>query len=227
MELSDLLREQTRVKPKANAVLDSCGGKKENPVLDGASDYATNDIKLKAVAMVQQWTETDDLDDGESYADRLIHMVIGIADANKDGEIDEDEQAVVDVALNAIWDYLANYGVDDADIDALLNNWDNDAAERVKDLLAASLPEGDDADADIDNFVFNGEDQGAVFDAAYKKVFAVRGGKKVRINKRISGAVKLSARQKVAIRKAQMKSHSAGAQMRRVKSMKVRSKMGI
>ena len=56
---------------------------------------------------------------------------------------------------------------------------------------------------------------------------AVRNGKKMRIRKRISGTVRLSAKQKLAIRKARMKSHSAGAMMRRMKSMRMRRKMGI
>jgi hypothetical protein len=49
----------------------------------------------------------------------------------------------------------------------------------------------------------------------------------VRINKRVSGTVRLSAAQKVAIKKAVMKSRSSIAKVRRLKSMKVRRNMGI
>jgi hypothetical protein len=223
MSWKDRVREMGGQKP---AALDSATDNSK-PALDGASDYVAADIKLKAIAAVQQWLETDDLEDGEGYADRLMAMMIGIADMNKDGEISDDEQAIIDLALNAAWDYLAQYGAEEDDISALLNDWDNEAAERLRDLLASSLPEGDEADADLNNFVFGEDEQGAVFDSAYRKVVAVRGGKKVRINKRISGTVRLSARQKLAIRKAGMKSHSAKAQMRRMKSMKIRRKAGL
>jgi len=216
-------RKEPEVKPAVKGMaLDDCK-KEKAPVFDSAADYTTTDITLKAVATVQQWVETDSLSDGESLADRLMAMVIGIADANKNGEVDEDEQYVIDMALNAIWDYLAKYGAADDDISALLNDWDSDAAERIRDLLASSLPEGD---ADTDSFVFGG-DQEPALDAAYKKTIAVRDGKKTRINKRVSGHAVLSAEQKVAIKKARMKSHSATAQAHRAKSMKVRDHLGL
>jgi hypothetical protein len=222
------VKAEVKVDPVLDAVLDGV----DESNLSGADSYTHTDITLKAVAAVQQWVETDDLEDGETLADRLMSMVIGIADANKDGEISEDEQSVVDVALNAIWDYLAQYEVADDDISALLNDWDNDCAERVRDLLASSLPEGEAADADIDNFVFGSSDQepaldSAALDAVYKRKIVVRAGKKVRVNKRISGHVRLSAKQKVAIKKAGLKSHSARAQMNRAKSMRMRVKSGL
>ena len=206
-------------------VLDSTG---DEPALSGADDYTLRDIKLSAIAVVQQWAETDDLDDGESYADRLMAMFVGIADANHDGDVTEDEQGVLEVALNAAWDYLVKAGVTEEDAGALLNDWDDDAADRVRDLVASVLPDGDDAaSAEIDSFVFSDDDNAPALDAVYRKTVAVRNGKKVRINKRISGTVRLSAKQKVAIRKARMKSHSAGAMMRRLKSMRLRRKAGL
>jgi len=225
--MSEMLRDAMRRCPPAKTTLDSARTDKE-PTLDGADDYTLRDIRMSAVAAVQQWVETDDLDDGENSADRLMALFVGIADANKDGEITEDEQGVLEVALNAAWDYLIKLGVSEEDLEALLNDWDEDAAERARDLVASVLPEGEDeAGADIDNFVFSAEDQEPALDAVYKKKLVIRGGKKVRINKRISGKVRLSAKQKVAIRKARMKSHSAGAMMRRMKSMRLRRKTGL
>ena len=224
MSMSELLRGAMKRREPVK-VLDSTG---DEPALSGADDYTLRDIKLSAIAVVQQWAETDDLDDGESYADRLMAMFVGIADANHDGDVTEDEQGVLEVALNAAWDYLVKAGVTEEDAGALLNDWDDDAADRVRDLVASVLPDGDDAaSAEIDNFVFSDSDQEPALDAVYKKKMAVRNGKKVRINKRISGTVRLSAKQKVAIRKARMKSHSAGAMMRRMKSMRLRRKAGL
>lgn len=208
---------------------DSCGGKK-NVAMDAAA-YAASDIATKAAATIQQWAETDDLEGEETYADRLMAMFVGIADANKDGEITEDEADVIEAALNAGYDYLVSKGVAPEDAEELLNEWDDDVADRVRDVVAAELPDGEAADEDIDNFVFSDEDQepamDSVLDAVYKKAFAIRNGKKTVINKRISGTVRLTSKQKIAIRKAQMKSHSASALMRRMKSMKLRRRSGL
>ena len=224
MSMTELLRGAMK-RRDAVKTLDSTG---EEPALAGADNYTIADITMSAVSAVQQWAETDDLDDGESYADRLMALVVGIADANKDGDITEDEQGVLEVALNAAWDYLVKCGATEEDAGALLNDWDDEAADRVRDLVASVLPEGDDeASAEIDSFVFSESDQEPALDAVYKMKMAVRGGKKMRIRKRISGTVRLSAKQKLAIRKARMKSHSAGAMMRRMKSMRMRRKMGI
>lgn len=225
MSMTEFLREAMKPRATEKASLDSVG---EGQTLSGADDYTIKDITLSAAAAIQLWAETDDLDDSESFADRLMALMVGIADANKDGEITDDEQGVLNVAINAAWDYLVSKGVSEEDAGALLNDWDASTAERVRELVASVLPEGEgESDADLDDFVFGDKDQEPMLDAAYKKVVAFRGGKKVRINKRISGTVRLSAKQKVGIRKMQMKSHSAGARMHRMKSMRMRRKSGM
>jgi len=208
------------------AVFDSVG----DDAPTGAAAYAQADMRLKAVAAIHQWAETiaDDLAEGETLADRLMALVVGIADSDKDGEIDDDEAELCDLVLNSIWDYLEAKGVSEEDCDALLNTWDAGAAERVMDLIVSALPSGDDAVADeLDAFAFDDESDSAVFDAVYKKKIAVRHGKKVRINKRVSGNVRLSAKQKISIRKMLRKSHNAVATMRRAKSVRVRKKAGL
>ena len=228
MSMTELLRGAMKRKPIAAAAAKTLDDASDDPSLAGADQYTIADISMSAVAVVQQWAETDDLDDGETYADRLMALFVGIADANKDGDITDDEQGVLEIALNAAWDYLVKLGVAEDDADALLNDWSEDVAQRVRDLVVSALPDGDDAaSADIDDFVFSDGDQEPALDAVYRKVLAVRNGKKMRINKRVSGKVRLSAKQKVAIRKARAKSHSAGAMMRRLKSMKQRKKAGL
>ena len=222
--LRDAMKPSATAPAKNRQTLDSAA----EPTLDSAGDYATKDVQLRGVTALHQWVETDDLDDGEGYADRLMALFVGIADENKDGEIGEEEQEVLEIALGAAWDYLAATGVTEGDADALLEDWDEDAAERVRDFLASALPEGEDTASDeVDAFVFSADDQEPALDAVYKKVIAVRKGRKVRIRKRISGVVRLSAKQKVAIRKARMKSHSAKATIRRMKSVRLRKRMGL
>lgn len=226
--MTEMMREVMRPRPAAEKkVFDSVD---DGADLSSADEFTLKEIALAAAATIQQWAETDvsDLDEGETMVDRLMYSFVGIADANKDGEITEDEQRVLDVALNAGWDYLVKLGVTDDDAGALLNDWDADTANRVKELVAAALPEGEAESAtDLDDFVFGDNDQEPMLDAAYKKVLAFHNGKKMRINKRISGTVSLSAKQKLGIRKMQMKSHSAGARMHRMKSMRMRRKTGL
>ena len=227
----NIMRDMSRKTAEARAkkpILDAAGD--APAALVGAGDFTMKDVALSAVAAIQQWAEADpsELDSGETMADRLQSMMIGVADMNKDGVLTDDEHGVLQVALNAGWDYLTRMGVADEDASDLLNDWDSDTADRVKELVTAALPEGEGAAADdMNSFVFGPGDQEPMLDAAYKKMVAFRGGKKVRINKRISGTVRLSAKQKVAVRKMQMKSHSAGARMKRAKSMKARSKAGL
>lgn len=200
------------------------------PVMDSAGEsagdgetYVATNVALSVAGVLQEWAETDNLDEGEGYGDRLMAMLVGIADDNQNGELDDDEIAIFTSACEFAWDYLSGKGVTDDDCDKLLNDFDNDVADRVHELLIQRLPDGEDASgADIDAFAFG--DEGTVaMDAVYKKAIAIRNGKKTRINKRISGTVRLSAKQKLSIRKAGMKAHSAKAQMRRAKSMRIRN----
>jgi hypothetical protein len=202
----------------------------EKEVMDSASDYSVTDLRIKAGAVVQEWaiTTAEDLGENETMADRLLAMVVGVIDSDKDGEITEEEAELAEVVINAVWDYLTVKGTSDEDCAALLNDWSPEAADRIKDLLASSLPTDDEAaGSDLDAFAFDEEAEQSVFDAVYKKRMVVRKGKKVRINKRISGHVRLSAKQKVSVRKMLRKSHSARASMRRMKSMRVRSRSGL
>lgn len=208
--------------PRRFLVLDDAG----EPVLDSAGEYEHMSLRMDAVAVIQQWTEEDDLDEGESAADRLLAMMVGIADDNQDGELDDDESDVLDVARESAWDYLSALGIDEEDIGLLLDDWDDAAAERIRDAVSAALPDGDDALDAIDNFTFDDSEQASIFDATYRKRTVVRGGKKKRVNKRVSGRVRLSGKQKLAIKKARRKAHNPRAKARRLKSMKVRKRMG-
>lgn len=226
--MNDYLHELMRKKPaakKPSYTLDGTG-KDDAGNTDAAAKYAADNFSVRAISTLQQWVETDDLDRGETYADRLMAMVVGLTDENKDGKITGAEQDSINYFLERIWDYISRYGVKDDDISALLNDLDDDAAERIRDLLARSLPEGKEADADMFNFVF-GDDKTPALDAAYKKVVAVRDGKKKVVHKRVADYISLSAKQKAAIKKAGLKSHTATAEMHRDKSNRMRDKIGL
>lgn len=230
--LRGIMYPQREVKAKAKVdpdmegrrfmVFDDATGE---PFLDSAGEHEYMALRMEAVAVIHQWVEEDDLDDGESASDRLMAMIVGIADDSQDGELDDDESDIVDVIREAAWDYLSYAGIEDDDIQLLLEDWDADAGERIRDAVAASMPDGEEDLGTIDSFAFDESDQESIFDATYKKRMVVRGGKKKRINKRVSGRVRLSGKQKLAIKKARRKAHNPRARARRMKSMKVRSRM--
>jgi len=203
-------------------------------VIDAAAAaYAGQSVSVRAAAAIQTWAETSDADlgEGEGRADRLIAMLVGIVDEDKDGELSPEEQTVFEAAANAAWDYAASKGVSEDDLSTLFNgeaDESNGAADRIMEFLADNLPDGDEAAMDdADEFSFGNEATDAAFDAVYKKRFAVRNGKKRIVMKRVAGHVRLSAKQKVAIRKMLNKSHGSKATMKRMKSVRIRRRMGL
>lgn len=210
--------------PVQTLVLDAVEDEDE----EGVSDYVSQDLKLKVAAAIQEWAGTTELDDGEGYADRLFALLVGIVDADMDGEVSDAEAEVLALAADASWDYLSSKGASDEDLDTLLNDWDNDVGARVHELLVGKAPDSDESAAsDMDDFAFGDGSDEAALDAVYKKKLVIRKGKKVRINKRVSGTIRLSAKQKLAVRKMLRKSHNAVATMRRAKSNRVRKQVGL
>jgi hypothetical protein len=224
---------------KTPVILDAVAEQAKKTMLDdamaaAATGYATTNIKILSAAAVQEWiaTAAEDLMEGETMADRLFGLMVGIADDDKDGEVSDDEAAVMQLAGESMADYMIGKGATEEDVIALLNDGDDEAAGRVIELMKGEVPAGDDESlADVDAFAFDSESNESlldqVLDAVYKKKVVVRAGRKIRINKRVSGHVRLNAAQKVSIRKAGRKAHSAMAKMRRAKSMRIRSKAGL
>lgn len=207
-----------------------------------AAAFTAKDLKMNAAASVQEWVETGeaDLEDGEGMGDRLVALLIGIADANMDGEIGDDEADVAQAAMDEAYSYMMGKGVAAEDLDAIFNGDDaaasNAAADRAKEFLASVMPEGAEGSMDdLDSFVFSEADEApaldstgsSLLDAAYRRVVAIRQGKKTFVHKRISGTVRLTGKQKMSIRKAGMKAHSSQARMRRAKSMRISRSMGL
>lgn len=203
----------------------------QQPTQEGADsgDFDRMQDALRAAALVQQWADDDGLEDGETLADRLFALCVGMVDENKDGEIGNEEMPALLSLLEQVGEYLLYHGADDDDVNALLNDWDDATAERVRDVVVSSLPDsGDDGADDANAFTFGDGATEAVLDAAsYRQVAAVRDGKRVMVKKRIAGTVRLSGAQKAALKKARMKAQSSDAKRKRAKSMRLRRSMNL
>lgn len=188
----------------------------------------TDEMRQDAVRVVQEWAETDTLDESEGYGDRLLALVVGTS-AEGDKDLNDEEAEYAGVIAELVGDYLDGKGIPGDDVDLLISNFafDNDVAERVHEALLDKLPQGEDEMLDDAGRFVDGEDDADMLDATYRKTIAVRGGKKVRINKRIAGKVRLTAGQKMAVRKMQRKAFTGMAKMKRAKSMRLRKKMGL
>jgi hypothetical protein len=194
-------------------------------LFDDVKSVITDEMRVDAAAVVSAWADTDDLGEGEGFGDRLYALVVGTAsDGDGDADLTDDESAYAADVAELVGDYLEDKGIDDGDIDSLLDNFDNDVAARVHDALLDKMPQGDEAMMDdTDKFIHGDGDD--MMDATYRKVVAIRKGKKVRISKRIGGTVRLTAAQKIAVKKMQRKAFSGTAKRNRAKSMRIRMKM--
>ena len=217
----------------------------DDPSAMGGADFHERRIALNAAASVQTWAEDDSLSEGETYSDRLMALLVGIVDEDKNGELDDAEMEQFDIAREAAAQYLERLGVEQDDIEALLDEWDDDAAERVRDFVASQLPDGESAAEDMNEFVFGEEAEEPVFDkafqapkgagqvsrgknkAVYKTTVVVRRGVKTFARKRIAGKVRLTPAQKLSIKKARMLSHRGPANKLRARSMRLRKRWGV
>jgi hypothetical protein len=203
---------------------------REELILDAAATFQSGSDRAEVAGIVHEWAETspEDLDEGEGMADRLYAMLVGAVADSEDGDLTEDEAALAQTYMELAVSYLVSAGIGEDDAVSAIDG-DNDAAQRVSDfVISEELTEDD-----IDGFAFGADEQEPLFDsavildAAYKMRNVVRGGKRMRVNKRVSGSVRLSGAQRVALKKARMRSFSAGAKMKRLKSMHMRSKLGM
>jgi hypothetical protein len=222
----DELRQRNNPAKLVRAVFDG-----DEPVAqDAASNFQISSMRLSVAAGVAAWAETseDDLEAGENMADRMDALMVGVLDMDKDGELDDDELSLLDMMYNVLSEFLLKKGCEPADVDRFINDGDEDAALAIHEFVAGSLANGEDEELDeLHSFAFDADSDASVMDAAYKMKSVVRGGKKMRVRKRISGRVRLSSKQKMGIKKMLRKSHSAAAQMSRAKSMRRRKSMGM
>lgn len=202
---------------------------------------------LEVVFMLTQAIIDNELDEDELPSDRLAALLAGFAtDSETDEEIEVD-QATLDIFTANVQDALESLGVGQDLISTMFGEGEEaeEAIEAAAALVESNTPTSDDLQEFIDLFVFGEaeEDEGAMMDGVslgktttksgkfgkvvYKAVKAIRNGKVSVVNKRVSGRVKLSAKQRSALNKARRKATTSGALKKRMRSMKKRKQMNL
>lgn len=224
------------------AILDGCDKDNDkDDYLDAASVVSSN-LHVNTANAILEWCneKTIPLDDGETQATRLYVLLLDAAGVDLETDITDDEAEVFSLVSDIAIKYLVSKGVDEADaselIDSLGSKNADDIGDTVFDYLCDKLPNDDDAITDdMADFGIldkaNGtpldENGDPILDGVFKKIAAIRGGKKTIVRKRIAGSVHLSSKQRAAIKKAQRRAHSSTANMKRMKSMGKRVSMNL
>ncbi|MFW1786154.1 hypothetical protein ACG9XL_17365, partial [Acinetobacter nosocomialis] len=171
-------------------------------------------------------------------------------------EVSELETQVLQIKAAFMSDAMSSLGVDDDTITKAFDTDVDEADEaitKIAETIEVNLPEGDDLDEFINEFLYGDDgldmEAGQVdeYDSAqlgknkvrktksgqtlvYRGVKAVRHGKITVVNKRVGNTfmkVKLSPKQKEALRKAAAKAVSPNAIKKRIKSLKIGFHNGI
>jgi len=160
---------------------------------------------------------------GDDYSWNMLNgLVTGLADADGDGEITDEEEEAYNAILATTADALVELGGNKANVKQFIDDEDSEAGEKLANYLSKRIEDSERADDEIiSRFALKAS---AILDGA--KIRVVRNGVVTLVRKTLRKP-KLSAAQKAALKKARKKAHSASARRKRAKSMGVRKKRGM
>lgn len=183
---------------------------------EAVADYVETDLRMTAIKMVMSWVETDpaDLDEGETLSDRLIGMLLESVDEDGDDELNDHEIDALNVAIEGAWDYITGKGVSAEDADMLLNDADEEAGMRVRDMLVEKM--GDD-ETEYDSAYMAAVDSmdGLSLDAINAKLrgkmtIGHKHGRKKVVHHMLR-RIRRTGKQRAAFQKARRRAHSGNA----------------
>jgi hypothetical protein len=181
-------------------------------ILEAVAASVKSDGLSDAAQAVLDWADSDDT----SYdaLDGFAQSLAGI-----DDDVDEPTEAELDAyydVLSNMANFMVAAGADEDTVSVMFDDEDDDASNE----LAAALKQidADDRASLVSAFALSGDD--AMTEALVK---VVRGGKWMSIRKPFKKRRRTAA-QRMALKLAQRKSHTAQAKLHRGKSMKIRAK---
>lgn len=216
------------------AILDGCSKDNDDGIFDSVG-VVVSELRANTANAIMEWCSesTIPLDDGESQATRLYVLLMSAAGIDDDSEITDVEAETFDLVADIAVKFLVSKGVDESDaselIDNLGSNNADDIGDTVFDYLCDKLPDEDDdiLDEAADFSILDKSDCDPILDGVFKKIMSIVKGVKKMVRKRISGTVRRSSKQKAATKKAGRRAQSAGAKMKRARSMGKRKQMNL
>lgn len=227
------------------------GAKKAIDGLNVGESHAIAHIRQTALSVAiafcyacvsgEDFTDTDD--NIVTLSDALDRYIVEATD-DLDSD-DQDGEDAVNLFMGAFTDALKTLGVDDQLIeDAFSGDIDTSdgALQAIATTVVANLPDdGEPMDEFVDEFVFVQNEP--TFDAMagkhtikkmngkkihYQGTWAIRGGKKVVVNKRMPNQkVRLTTKQKAGLKKARNHAFTPNAMRKRIKSFLKSQKLGL
>ena len=215
---------------------------------DGAiGDFADKQLRSAAMSVALSWVSG-----GDFSFDALDILVQGVADLDEDGEVGDVEEDYYNDLLAGVAEALIALGGDSDNVLGFFDSEDAEAGAKLGVFLSDAL-DGVSVDDDtiITNFAMGGDiilegigdlavktaaTAGRVVGAYhaakagnYKTVKAIVNGKLVRKSVRRKGApkVRLSAAQRLGLKKARRKATTSAAIKLRSRSLKKRKSMGL
>lgn len=195
-------------------------GKKKplsDAIFEAVQQKSKQDERGTAAATVIDWANG-----AEPTSDSFDNLALGLAgidDEESDDDITEDQNDEYNRWLGLLADAAGSLGADQDDITTMIDEDDDDAAINVADAITGNV---DDEDEAIAVYSVSGNDD-AMLEANIK---VIRAGQ-VKLKKKRPRPLRQSAKQRAALKKNRLKSHSAAAKMSFRKSMKVRKKRGL
>ena len=113
--------------------------KKDDDIEDDvAFDFIVHAVRMDATSAVRGWLESDDdLDVGEGEGDRLMGvMIAAVHDDEDESRLTPEQSERLDMIREEAGHYLLSLGADEDDIDAALNDWDDEAAENIRHAIS-------------------------------------------------------------------------------------------
>lgn len=194
-------------------------------------------------------SEEQDADEEELLPSEVLDglMIEAFESDDDDGDVDDTVKLVLSAHIADCFNSLGVDGATLDDVFSLDGDLADEAIENACQIILENLPaDGEPLDEFIRQFVYGDDDSdssvydGMMLDGAkkqklrkgqktvkkvnghtiqYKAVKAVRDGKVVTVNKRISGNIILSSKQKSALRKARAKANTSSAIRKQMKSL--------
>lgn len=217
-----------KITQKEKGILES----DDNPI---AAHYNA-DVKSNAMSAVLTWI--DNADFTYNTMDEFITGISGIDDVDEEDDNKSDNDDLVGY-YNDIWEQAANamiyLGAKAKDVQTFYEGGDkaDDAGALLGNFLSTKMDALKAEDSELINDFAFGTD--AVMESADQthigiledmKQKVVRDGQKVTVVKH-THKVHLSSAQKAGLKKAQKKAHTAAANRKRAKSLKIGQKMGL